>query len=195
MMESMTEDHKGIFVESMRRNDVFLFFNQVGEAREARESEQKIGTGREIKCRPLSFHPRNTQPNILCPTNVRPGEECAHLELTTLSWLSFKEIIIVTTEFVFSEPSTEIDNNQRTNSYHNEQLVSETSLSSDCEMKAEAASVNPTKISTNTDSQSHNSRKRKMSEFSCNPGMQKHELFLLLLLTSALLYLKGRSDC
>ena len=42
MMESMTEDHKGIFVESMRRNDVFLFFNQVGEAREARESEQKI---------------------------------------------------------------------------------------------------------------------------------------------------------
>ena len=40
MMESMTEDHKGIFVESMRRNDVFLFFNQVGEAREARESEK-----------------------------------------------------------------------------------------------------------------------------------------------------------
>ena len=85
MMESMTEDHKGIFVESMRRNDVFLFFNQVGEAREARESEQKIGTGRETKRRPLSFYPRNTQPSILCPTNVRPGEECAHLELTTLS--------------------------------------------------------------------------------------------------------------
>ena len=106
-----------------------------------------------------------------------------------------KEIIIVTTELVFAEPSTEIDINQRTNSYHNEQLVSETSLSSDCEMKAEAASVNPTKISTNTDSQSHNSRKRKMSEFSGNSGMQKHEFFLLLLLTSVLLYLKGRSDC
>ena len=85
MMESMTEDHKGFFVESMRRNDVFLFFNQVGEAREARESEQIIETGREIKRRPLSFYPRNTQPNILCPTKVRPGEECAHLELTTLS--------------------------------------------------------------------------------------------------------------
>ena len=56
-------------------------------------------------------------------------------------------------------------------------------------MKAEAASGNPTKISTNTDSQSHNSRKRKMSEFSCNPGMQKHELFFLLLLDSILLYL------
>ncbi|CAH3029004.1 unnamed protein product, partial [Porites evermanni] len=92
-----------------------------------------------------------------------------------------------------TEDHEEIDNNQRTNSYHNEQLVSETSLSSDCEMKAEAAPGNPTKISTNIDSPFHNSRKRKMSEFSCNPDMQKHELFLLLLLTSALLYLKGRS--
>ena len=60
-------------------------------------------------------------------------------------------------------------------------------------MKGEAASGNPTKIQTNTDSQPHNSRKRKVSEFSCNPGMQKHELFLSLLLTSTLLYLKGRS--
>ena len=85
MMESMTEDHKGIVLESMRRNGFFLLFNQVGEAREARESEQKVGTGREIKRPPLSFYPRNTQPNILCPTNVRPGEECAHLELTKLS--------------------------------------------------------------------------------------------------------------
>ena len=89
----------------------------------------------------------------------------------------------------------EIDNNQRTNTSNYEQLVSGTSLSSDCEMKADAASGNPTKISTNTDSQSKNSRKRKMSDFSCNPGMQKYELFLLLLLTSKLLYLKGRSDC
>ena len=62
-------------------------------------------------------------------------------------------------------------------------------------MKADAASGNPTKISMNTDSQSQNSRKRKMSEFSCNPGMQKHELFFLLLLISTLIYLKGRSDC
>ena len=89
----------------------------------------------------------------------------------------------------------EIENNQRTNSYDDEQLVSETSLSSDCEMKADAASRNPTKISTNTDSQSQNSRKRKMSQLSCNPGMQKHELFFLLLLTSTLLYLKGGRDC
>ena len=74
----------------------------------------------------------------------------------------------------------EIDNNQRTNSYDDEQLVSETSLSSDWEMKADAASGNPTKMSTNTDSQSQNSRKRKMSESSCNPGMQKQELFFLL---------------
>ena len=81
----------------------------------------------------------------------------------------------------------EIENNQKRNSYDDEQLVSETSLSSDCEMKADAASGNPTKISTNTDSQSKNSRKRKMLEFSCNPGMQKLELFFLLLLNSTLL--------
>ena len=85
----------------------------------------------------------------------------------------------------------EIENNQKRNSYDDEQLVSETSLSSDCEMKADAASGNPTKISTNTDSQSQNSRKCQMSECSCNPGMQKHELFFLLLLISTLLYLKG----
>ena len=88
----------------------------------------------------------------------------------------------------------EIDNNQRTNPSDDEQFVSETSLSSDCEMKADAATGNSTRISTNTDSQSKNSRKRKMIEFSCNPGMQKHELFFLLLLTSTLLYLKGVSN-
>ena len=81
----------------------------------------------------------------------------------------------------------DIDSNQRTNTSNYEQPVSETSLSSDCEMKADAASGNPTKISTNTDSQSKNSRKRKMLEFSCNPGMQKLELFFLLLLNSTLL--------
>ena len=89
----------------------------------------------------------------------------------------------------------EIENNQKRNSYDDEQLVSETSLSSDCEMKAVAASGNPSKISMNTDSQSQNSRKRKMSELPCNPGMQKHELFSLILLISTLLYLKGGSDC
>ena len=89
----------------------------------------------------------------------------------------------------------EIDNNQRTNSCDDEQLVSETSLRSDCEMTADSASGHQTKISTNTDSQSQNSGKRKMSEFSCNPAMQKRELFFLLLLNSTLLYLKGESDC
>ena len=60
----------------------------MGEAREARESEQKIGKGREIIHRPLSFYPRNTQPNILCPTNVRPGEEWKNGH--TWNWLSLK---------------------------------------------------------------------------------------------------------
>ena len=98
---------------------------------------------------------------------------------------------------MFAEPSIEIENNQRTNSYHEEQLVSETFLphSCDCVTKADAASGNPTKISTNTDSQSENSRKRKMSEFSSNPGTQKHDFFFLLLLISTLLFLKGGSDC
>ena len=62
-------------------------------------------------------------------------------------------------------------------------------------MKADAASGNANKISTNTDCQSQNSRKRKMSELPCNPGMQKHESFFLQLLNSTLLYLKGRNDC
>ena len=88
----------------------------------------------------------------------------------------------------------EIENNQRTNSYDDQQLVSKTSLSSDCGMKADAASGNPTKISKNTDSQSQNSRKRKMSEFSCSPGMQKHELFFLLFLTDYN-YVKGGNNC
>ena len=73
----------------------------------------------------------------------------------------------------------DIDSNQRTNTSNYEQPVSETSLSSDCEMKADAASGNPTKISTNTDSQSKNSRKRKMLEFACNPGMQKLRVVFL----------------
>ena len=85
----------------------------------------------------------------------------------------------------------DIDSNQRTNTSNYEQPVSETSLSSDCEMKADAASGNPTKIFTNTDSQSKNSRKRKMLEFSCNPGMQKHELFFLLLLNRYTTITKG----
>ena len=72
-----------------------------------------------------------------------------------------------------------IDSNQRTNTSNYEQPVSETSLSSDCEMTADAASGNPTKISTNTDSQSKNSRKSKMLEFSCNPGMQKLRVVFL----------------
>ena len=62
-------------------------------------------------------------------------------------------------------------------------------------MKADAASGFQTKISTDTDSQSQSSRELKMSGFSCISGMQKHELFFLLLLISTLLYLKGRSDC
>ena len=55
--------------------------NQVREARGGAREVEKIGMGREIKRRPLSFYPRNTQPDI-CPTNVRPGEEWAHVKLT-----------------------------------------------------------------------------------------------------------------
>ena len=53
-------------------------------------------------------------------------------------------------------------------------------------MKADAASGYQTKISPDIDSQSQSSRELKMSGFSCNPGMQKNELFVLLLLISTL---------
>ena len=39
-------------------------FNQAGDARGARESEKKLGTGQDLKYRPLSFFSRNTQPDI-----------------------------------------------------------------------------------------------------------------------------------
>ena len=57
----------------------------MGEAREVRESEQKIGTGREIKRRPLSFYPRNAQPNI-CPRNGRPRKEWAQIIIVTKAY-------------------------------------------------------------------------------------------------------------
>ena len=75
----------------------------------------------------------------------------------------------------------ENNNNQRTNSYDGEQLVSETSLGRNCEKKVDAASGNQTETSTVKVSQLQNSRKGKMLESSCDPGKQKHGLFFLLL--------------
>ena len=66
----------------------------------------------------------------------------------------------------------ENDNNPRTKSYDDKQLVSETSLGRNCEKKVGAASGNQTETSTVKVSQSQNSRKRKMSESSCDPGKQ-----------------------
>ena len=71
----------------------------------------------------------------------------------------------------------ENDNNSRTNYYDDKQLVSETSLGRNCEKKVDSASGNQTETSTVRMSQSQNSRKRKMSESSCDPGKQKHDLF------------------
>ena len=73
----------------------------------------------------------------------------------------------------------ENDNNPRTNSYDDEQLVSETSLCSSREKEADAASGNQTEISTAKVPPPQNSR--RMSESSCDPGKQKHDLFFLLL--------------
>lgn len=75
-------------------------------------------------------------------------------------------------------------NNPRANSYDDQQLVSETSLGRNCEKKDDAASGNQTETFTVKVSQSQNSRKRKMSQSSCDPGKQKHDLFFLLLLIS-----------
>ena len=71
----------------------------------------------------------------------------------------------------------ENDNNQRTNSYDDEQLVSETSPGRKSEQKVVAASGKQTETSTVKVSQLQNSRKGKMSESSCDPGKQKHDLF------------------
>ncbi|KAM7440850.1 hypothetical protein ABFA07_010019 [Porites harrisoni] len=64
----------------------------------------------------------------------------------------------------------ENDNDPRTTSYDDKQLVSETSLGRNCEKKVDAASGNQTETSTVEVSQSQNSRKRIMSESSCDPG-------------------------
>ena len=65
--------------------------------------------------------------------------------------------------FVYAEPLMENDNNPRTNSYEDERL------------KADATPGNQTETATVKKSQSQNSRKRKMSESSCDPGKQKHD--------------------
>ena len=62
----------------------------------------------------------------------------------------------------------ENDSKPRMYSPVGERFVSETSVDSNCEKKADAASRNQTKIFTV--SQSQNSRKRKKSESSGDPG-------------------------
>ena len=66
----------------------------------------------------------------------------------------------------------ENDNNPKTNSSDDEQLVSETSIGSNREKKPDAAPGNQSDISTNKGSQSQNSHESKMSESSCDEGMQ-----------------------
>ena len=66
----MTDDHEGIFVESMRRNNFCLFLTKWEKHGRHATVSKKIGTGRGIERRPLSFYPRNTHPNIMsnkCP--------------------------------------------------------------------------------------------------------------------------------
>ena len=66
----------------------------------------------------------------------------------------------------------EENNNQRTESLSDEQLVFQTTLGSNPERTVDSASGHQTKIFRNTDSQSQNSRKRKLSGFSSDPGME-----------------------
>ena len=73
----------------------------------------------------------------------------------------------------------ENNNNPRTNSYDDQQLVSETSLGRNCEKKVDAALGNQTEPSKVKVCQSQNSRKRKISESSCDPGKQKHDLLAI----------------
>ena len=88
----------------------------------------------------------------------------------------------------------ESDNNQRTNSYDDEQLVSETSPGRNSEQKVDAASGKQTETSTVKVSQLQNSRKGKLSESSCDPGKQKHDLFFELFWKNSS-YVSGVSVC
>ena len=74
----MTENHEGIFVESMSRNHFCPFLTK-WKTHGRRTKERKNRDGGETPT--TEFYLRNTQPNI-CLTNVVPGEEWAHLELT-----------------------------------------------------------------------------------------------------------------
>ena len=85
----------------------------------------------------------------------------------------------------------EENKNPRTDaSTDDNRLVSERSPGSNSEKKVDAASGNQTEMSTNTYSQSQNSRKRKLSGSSRDPGMK---FFLSLLLTH--MTLKGGVIC
>ena len=66
----MTDDHEGIFVESMRRSNFCLFVTKWEKHRKHARASKKKGTGRGIERRLLSFYPWNTHPNIMpnkCP--------------------------------------------------------------------------------------------------------------------------------
>ena len=65
----------------------------------------------------------------------------------------------------------EENNNPRTESLSDEQRVFQTSLGSNAE-RTDAASGHQTRTSRNTDSQSQNSRKRKLSGCSGDPGVE-----------------------
>ena len=85
----------------------------------------------------------------------------------------------------------EENKNPRTNApTDDDRLVSETSPGSNSKRKVDAASGNQTEMSTNTDSPSQNSRKRKLSGSSRDPGMK---FFFSLVLTH--MTLKGGVIC
>ena len=69
----------------------------------------------------------------------------------------------------------EENNNPRTESISDDQRVFETSLGSNTERTVDAVPGHQTTTSRNTDSQSQNSRKRKLSGCSGDPGV---EIFL-----------------
>ena len=66
----------------------------------------------------------------------------------------------------------ESDSKPRIYSHVGEKLVSETSVESNCQQKTDAVPRNQTKIFTVNVSQSQNTRKRKNSESSGDPGKQ-----------------------
>ena len=178
-MEGMTEDHEGIFVDIMPRNHLCLFLTK-WEKRRRRTRGRKNRDGERNKTHAAELLSQEYTTWYMpdkCPP--RGGMVTREIDWT----LSFKEIIIVTKAFFFQSLLQKFTTTKEqtlttaSSLFQKRPLVVTVKwklmLHQEIQLKYPRIQTVSLKIA----------RKRKMSEFSCSPGMQKHELFFLLLLT------------